>query len=62
MNLKLRAKILEKFGSQAEFSMAVKEDESTISRIIRNRRKPSEEQKIRWANIIGCKHNEIFSD
>ena len=34
MNINLKLKIIEKCGSQAEFSMLVKEDETVISRVI----------------------------
>jgi len=35
MNRKLKAIIYEKFGSKAEFSMAVEDNASKISRVIR---------------------------
>ena len=60
MNRKLKAIIYEKFGSQAEFSMAVEEDESAISRVIRGRRKLNMEQKKNWANALDCGADELF--
>ena len=62
MNKKLKLLIYEKFGSQAEFSMAVEEDESTISRAIRGRRKLNVEQKKKWAKALGCRPDELFPD
>ena len=60
MNLKLKAMIIKKFGSQAEFSMVIKKDESTISRVIRGRRKLNDKQKNIWAKALRCEPNEIF--
>jgi hypothetical protein len=62
MNKILRFKIIEKFGSQAEFSMAVKEDESTISRVLRGRRKLRKDAKKKWAKVLGCLPEEIFGN
>ena len=62
MNRKLKTIIYEKFGSQAEFSMVVKEDESTISRVIRGRRKLNDEQMKNWAKALGCGVDELFPD
>jgi plasmid maintenance system antidote protein VapI len=61
MNRKLKAIIYEKFGSQAEFSMVVEEDESAISRIIRGRRKLNNDQRNRWARALGCTPNELLA-
>ena len=60
MNKKLKLKIIEQFGSQAEFSTAVDEDESTISRIINGRRTLSAERQETWACVLKCKVNDIF--
>jgi hypothetical protein len=56
----LKAKIIEKFESQAEFSMKVIEDESLISRVVQERRKLKPERQDAWAKILGCKTKDIF--
>jgi transcriptional regulator with XRE-family HTH domain len=61
MNKFLKLKIIEKFGSQAEFSMVVKEDESTISRVLRGRRKLRPDDRKKWAKVLGCLPEDIFS-
>ena len=62
MNKFLKLKIIERFGSQAEFSMAVNQDESVISRVIRGRRELSAGIKQKWADALGCKPEDIFKD
>ena len=61
MNKFLKLKIIEQFGSQAEFSMAVKEDESTISRVLRGRRKLRPDDRKKWAKVLGCLPQDIFN-
>ena len=60
MNKKLKFKIIEVFGSQAEFSMRVTEDESVISRVILGRRGLNMERQKEWAKILGCEPDDIF--
>jgi ribosome-binding protein aMBF1 (putative translation factor) len=62
MNQKLKAKIIEMFGTQSDFSQAIKEDESVVSRIIRGRRIPDDEQIRKWAAALGCKPDQIFPE
>ena len=38
MNLELKAEIIRRYGSQANFSTALKLDESLVSRVVRGRR------------------------
>lgn len=61
MNRKLKAKIVEKFGTQFEFSKAINEHESNISRVIRGRRELNEEDKKAWAKILEMDINELFN-
>lgn len=61
MNKFLKLKIIEKFGTQAEFSMAVKEDESTISRVLRGRRKLRPDDRKKWAKVLGCRSKDIVN-
>jgi hypothetical protein len=60
MNIKMKMLIIEKFGSQANFSMIVNEDESAISRVIWGRRLLNIEQQKKWAKFLGCKPEELF--
>ena len=62
MNKKLKLRIIEIYGSQAEFSMRVPDEESIISRIINGRRGLSEERKALWAKVLKCKVGDIFSE
>lgn len=62
MNKELRTRIKKKYGSQAEFSMRVPEDESVISRIIYGRRGLKPERKKVWARVLNCKVSDIFGD
>jgi plasmid maintenance system antidote protein VapI len=60
MNRKLKAKIIENFGTQSDFSEAIQIDESIISKIVRNRRELPTEQKKVWAEKLNCMIEEIF--
>ena len=60
MNKKLKLKIIERFGRQAEFSTQIPEDETVISRVILGRRKLKPEREKRWAKVLGCEAEEIF--
>lgn len=60
MNLKLKFRILEKYGSQARFSQVVKERETYISRAIHGRYQPDCETCQEWARALDCQPNDIF--
>jgi ribosome-binding protein aMBF1 (putative translation factor) len=62
MNKRLKAKIYEVFGTQADFAQAMKEDESIVSRIVRGRRRPDDEQRKKWAAALDCKPEQLFSE
>ena len=62
MNRKLKAKIVENFESQANFSQIVKCDETIISRIVRGRRVLPVEIQEKWADVLGCEIKDIFPD
>ena len=53
MNKRLKGKIVEKFGTQFEFSKAVNDHESNVSRVIRGRRKLGDEDRKTWADVLG---------
>ena len=52
MNRKLRVKIIERFGTQADFAEAANLDDATVSRVVRGRRELSLEEKARWAKLL----------
>lgn len=54
MNRKLKAKIIEEFGSQADFAQKIQVDESIISRIVRGRRVLSPEDRAEWCKVLKC--------
>jgi plasmid maintenance system antidote protein VapI len=62
MNKILKAKIIEKFGTQADFAQAVNTDESIVSRVVRGRRSLHPETQRLWAKKIGCKPNTLFQN
>ena len=61
MNKKLKAKIVERFESQANFSQVIQTDESIISRVIRGRRALSLDDQKKWGQALNCKPEEIFN-
>ena len=60
MNLKLKAKIIEKYGTQADFAPVIETDESLISKIIRGRRTLPVEKQVEWAKALGSTPRELF--
>ncbi len=54
MNRKLKAKIVEEFGTQADFAQVMNLDEGVISRVVRGRRVLSPEDAAKWASVLGC--------
>ncbi|UCF83759.1 MAG: XRE family transcriptional regulator [Desulfobacteraceae bacterium] len=60
MNRTLKLAIIREFGTQADFSMAIREDESIVSRVIRGRRSLSSEKKKEWAKVLKSKPQELF--
>ena len=62
MNKKLKAKIIEKYGTQADFAPVINTDESLISKFIRGRRKLSPENQRIWADALDCKPRDIFEE
>ena len=62
VNRKLKAKIVEVFGSQANFAEIVRTHESVVSRVVRGRQKLGEETERLWARVLGKKREEIFRE
>jgi len=60
MNRKLKARIIEHFGTQADFAQTLDVDESLISRVVRGRRELSPEQKQEWAKHLESDPDEVF--
>jgi len=61
MNKFLKSKIIEKFGTQADFAQAVHDHESLVSRVVRGRHAlPAERQQV-WAKILQSKPQQLFS-
>lgn len=60
MNLILKFRILEKFGSQANFAAALRVDESLVSRVVRGRRILLKKDQMKWAQGLNCPVEEIF--
>jgi plasmid maintenance system antidote protein VapI len=61
MNRKLKGKIVERFGCQADFAQMAKVDESVVSRVIHGRRNLPEDEKARWAKILKT-GKEVFQN
>jgi len=60
MNKTLKYRIIQRYGSQADFAQALNLAESEVSRVVRGRRTlPSGVQKV-WAEALGCKVEEVF--
>ena len=60
MNLKFKARITEKYGTQADFAPVIDTDESLISKIIRGRRTLPVEKQVEWAEALGSTPRELF--
>lgn len=60
MNLILKAKIIENYGTQADFAQVVGIDETIVSRVVRGRRALDEGNKSMWAEALGCRLEDIF--
>ena len=62
INNHLKALIIGKFGTQADFAEELKIDEPTISRIVRGRRELSPEELAQWASALDCKPADIIPE
>ena len=60
MNRKLKAKIIERFGTQADFAQAIKIDETLVSRVVRGRRTLTSEGQKTWGRALFCDPKEVF--
>ena len=60
-NYPLKARIIERYGSQSNFAFATRTDEAIISKIVRGRRKPTEAQRVTWAGLLGADVDTLFN-
>jgi len=62
MNWNLKKRIFELYQSQSNFAEAVNVDDSTVSRVITERKQLSNDEKKRWALLLRCKPEQIFPE
>ena len=62
MNRLLKAKIIEKFGTQADFAVKARVDDPTVSRVVRNRKTLTPEDQYFWARLLDSEPEELFSN
>jgi plasmid maintenance system antidote protein VapI len=62
MNRILKAKMIEKFGSQIRFAHTIGEDESNVSRVVNGWRSLTPTEHKQWADVLGCSPEDIFKD
>lgn len=60
MNIPLKIKILERFGTQCAFSDALELHESYVSQVIHERRKLDRAEMVRWSKALRVRTDEIF--
>jgi plasmid maintenance system antidote protein VapI len=53
MHSRLKARIIEEYGSQSNFAQALREQESFVSEIIHGRKRLSFEKQSRWTKALG---------
>jgi plasmid maintenance system antidote protein VapI len=61
MNLNLKFKIIERYGCQADFAVAVSAHESEVSRVVHGRRQLPDELKLKWAKALNCPQEHLFN-
>ncbi len=52
-NLKLKARIIERYGSQSAFAAALRIREPVVSRVVNGYQKLSPEEQNRWSRFLG---------
>ncbi len=62
MNWELKKRIVEKFGTQFEFALCMRQREVLVSQVIRGRVRLDLDRQQRWASALGCEVEEIFED
>ena len=61
MNKRLKARIIELYGTQADFAAKLKVDDSLVSRVVRARRVLTMADQQRWAEALNCSVAELFN-
>ena len=61
MNRKLKARIIEFYGTQSDFAEKIEEDESVVSRVVRARKILTFTDQQRWAKALNCTVAELFN-
>jgi len=61
MKRALKAKIIGKYGTQADFAQQIRVDESIVSRVIRGRRTLQAQDQRKWAKALDCKPEDLFT-
>ena len=62
MNLKLKSKIIEKFGQQWRFCKTINMHDSLLSKFITGARDPNTEHKKLIAEGLGCEIKDLFPE
>jgi transcriptional regulator with XRE-family HTH domain len=62
INFRLKAMIVKCFGSQVDFAQALRIQAPMVSQVVRGRKFLSHEDRQRWADRLGCKPEDIFSE
>lgn len=60
INIPLKVRILEQFGSQRAFAVKMVKHESQVSNVVRGRWILTTEEKRRWSKFLDCNIEEIF--
>ena len=53
VNLKLKARIVERFETQSRFAQALGVSESIVSEVVRGRRNLEDAEQLRWRDLLG---------
>jgi len=61
MNLKLKAKIIENYGSQYKFAHALGVREIEVSAFVRGHKSLSPEKRREWARLLKCKAKDLVT-
>ena len=60
MNRSLKARIIEQYGKQWVFAKALAQSESIVSKVVQGQKELSPEEKMKWAQALGCDADRIF--
>jgi len=61
-NITFRNAIMDQYITQGRFARAARVDEAVISRIVRGKRKPTLNQKERFAELLKQPMEDLFND